>query len=70
MLFNVILKRWDSYITEIPDNIKDVLELNDYAVQTRYPGDYSPIEEQEYKRAVKIAESVLFWVLGIINTRI
>jgi HEPN domain-containing protein len=36
--------------------------LNDYAVQTRYPGDYTPIGEDEYNNAIKVAEKCVQWV--------
>jgi HEPN domain-containing protein len=40
----------------VPEDINNVIDLNDYAVQTRYPGDFSPVEMQEYQNAIKIAE--------------
>jgi HEPN domain-containing protein len=46
---------------KIPEDISDVIDLNDYAVQTPYPGDFSPIEMQEYQNAIKIAESTVNW---------
>lgn len=36
-------------------------DLNTYAVQTRYPGDYSPIDESEYRSAVELAGHVVAW---------
>jgi len=36
----------------IPEPVKDVVELNDYAVQTRYPGDYTPVTASEHADAV------------------
>ena len=36
--------------------------LTSYAVETRYPGDYEPIDESDYAKAVEIAEKVLAWV--------
>lgn len=46
----------------VPEYILSVLELDDYAVNTRYPDDYFEVTEDEYKEAVKIAESVYNWV--------
>ena len=37
---------------EVPESIQRVIELEDYAVQTRYPGDYTPVDETEYHRHV------------------
>jgi len=36
--------------------------LNEYAVETRYPGDYEPVNVDDYKTAIEIAEDVLSWV--------
>jgi hypothetical protein len=41
--------------------------LSDYAVETRYPGNYEPVGEEEYLRALDIARSVCQWVVGIIR---
>ena len=47
---------------KVPDNIKDAIPLTQYAVTTRYPGDYEPVGDKEYKEAVKIAERAVNWV--------
>lgn len=47
----------------VPDEIKDCVNLNDYAVFTRYPDDYKSIDEEEYREAIEIAERVYHWVL-------
>ena len=64
--FHILLAKLEKHI-EIPDDIKDVTELTDYAVQTRYPGDYTPLSKQEYQRAVEVAEIVLRWVEKTLN---
>jgi HEPN domain-containing protein len=46
----------------IPDEIKDSVILTEYAVSTRYPGDYEPVDENEYKEAVQLAEKVIGWI--------
>ena len=40
---------------EVPESIERVIELEDYAVQTRYPGNYTPVDETEYREASQIA---------------
>jgi HEPN domain-containing protein len=47
---------------EIPEEINETVILNDYAVQTRYPGGYTPIEEEEYNNAIIIAEKCIKWI--------
>ena len=57
----VLLFELEKY-TDITENIKDALDLNNYAVQTRYPGSYDEVTKEEYERALKIAEKCLGWV--------
>ena len=56
-----LIKELSKYIG-IPEEINETVILNDYAVQTRYPGDYTPIEEEEYNHAIKIAEDCVNWI--------
>ena len=44
-----------------PSEIQEAVILTDYAVVTRYPGDYEPVADQEYQEALRLAESVLLW---------
>ena len=41
--------------------------LPDYAVETRYPGDYEPMNEADYADALEIAEHTLTRVAKIIK---
>ncbi len=43
----------------VPDGVQKAKTLTDYAVETRYPGDYEPVNEEMYKDAVEIAEKVV-----------
>jgi len=56
-----LIKELSKYIT-IPKEINETVILNDYAVQTRYPGDYTTVEEDEYNQAVKAAEDCIKWI--------
>jgi HEPN domain-containing protein len=47
---------------EVPESIERAVELEDYAVQTRYPGDYTPVDETEYGEAKQIAMMVMKWI--------
>jgi HEPN domain-containing protein len=51
----------------IPDIVDESAVLTEYAVSSRYPGESEPIEEEEYRRTVEIAEAVLDWSDLIIN---
>lgn len=46
----------------VPDEIKDSISLTAYAVSTRYPGDFEPVDEQEYQETLQTAEKVFNWV--------
>jgi len=50
----------------VPEDVKDLIILNDYAVQTRYPGDYTPIDEEEYREAIRIATKTIEWARKLI----
>jgi HEPN domain-containing protein len=57
----ILLKELKSH-TEIPENIKVAVQLTNYAVQTRYPGEYDEITKEEYEESIKIAADCLEWV--------
>lgn len=59
--FTLLLMHLMDY-QEIPHPVREVVELSDYAVQMRYPGDYHPVSEEEYTRAVELAARVVDWV--------
>ncbi len=48
--------------TEITTDIKNVLKLYNYAVQTRYPGDYVEITKEEYEESIAISERCFKWI--------
>lgn len=56
-----LIKELSKYV-DIPNEVNETAILNDYAVQTRYPGDYTPIEEEEYNNAIIIAENCVKWI--------
>ena len=57
----ILLQELEKY-TELHDDLKDVLKLSSFAVQTKYPGDYVPIEKEEYEQSIIIAEKCLKWI--------
>lgn len=63
----ILLKLIEEAGVEIPENIHQAKLLTAYAVDTRYPGDYEPVSEEEYKEALKLAEDVFKWLDNIIN---
>ncbi len=45
----------------VPEEIRRTDELTDYAVETRYPGSFEPVTEEEYKEALKLAAKCVRW---------
>jgi HEPN domain-containing protein len=52
----------------VPGALKEAAILTDYAVQTRYPGDWEAVGESDYKQAVLLADDVYNWVQSIIRS--
>jgi len=61
-----LIKSLSQYIN-VPETVADAAILNDYAVQTRYPGDYTPIESVEHENAVILANDCIKWVSRTID---
>jgi len=57
----ILLKEIKKF-TDIPENIKEAALLTNYAVQTRYPGEYDEITKEEYEKSIKIAKDCLHWI--------
>jgi HEPN domain-containing protein len=53
--------------TEVPVPIWEADRLTDYAVVTRYPGNRQPVDEEEHRRAVAIAETVVRWAEEVVH---
>ena len=58
----------DSGKVQGPGALKEAAILTDYAVQTRYPGDWEAVGESDYKQAVLLADDVYNWVQSIIRS--
>ena len=46
----------------VPDDVKRTVRLNDYAVETRYPGLFEPVTEEDYREALDLADRCVEWV--------
>ena len=51
----------------IPTDVKEAVILTRYAFETRYPGPFEPVTEEEYKEAIRLAECVLEWAGKIVR---
>ena len=45
----------------VPREVEDAASLTDYAVISRYPAATEPVDDQEYREAVRLAEGVVSW---------
>jgi len=54
---------------ELPEQIWEAVDLTDFAIEPRYPGIGEPVSEEEYRKAVALAEQVVRWAEGIIHGR-
>jgi HEPN domain-containing protein len=45
----------------VPSEVQHATNLTDYAVTTRYLGVSEPVEEEEHREAVRLAEAVVAW---------
>ncbi|OQA59204.1 MAG: HEPN domain protein [Euryarchaeota archaeon ADurb.Bin294] len=52
----------------IPQPVLAGSALTEYAVNTRYPGDYDPVSEEDYENALLMAEEVFSWVRSKLST--
>ena len=44
-----------------PPAVQEAVILTDYAVASRYPGAYEPVEDEELQEALALAEAVVSW---------
>ena len=63
----VVLIRELLKVLEVPECIEQLIELEDYAVQARYPGDYTPVDETEYREASQIVLLAMDWIRSRLN---
>jgi HEPN domain-containing protein len=57
----ILLKELKKF-TDIPENIKEAAQLTNYAVQTRYPGEYEEVIKEEYEKTIKMAKDCMNWI--------
>ena len=52
----------------LPSEVEAAASLTDYAVLTRYPGNFEPVTEEEYREAVHLAQVVVHWAKALIQS--
>jgi HEPN domain-containing protein len=51
---------------EIPDTLRLTEVLTPYATEIRYPADFEPVTEEDFKHELSLAESVVSWAERLI----
>ncbi len=52
---------------QTPSHIFEAVDLNPYAVATRYPGEFEAVTENDHLDAMRLAEAVIQWAAGIVS---
>lgn len=55
---------------EFPSRLQEVGSLTPYAVETRYPGDWQEISNEEVEEAIDLADQMVDWIfiqLGLVR---
>jgi len=63
-VLEVLLDLLKGYGVNVPSIVDEAFELTQYAVQTRYPGEWEPVTQEEAIIALERASVVLNWVQG------
>ncbi len=63
-----LLTLLDQHGLSLPEDIKAAATLTDYSVEARYPGPFEPVTEDEYREALRIAETVVAWAESLISS--
>jgi len=45
----------------LPDAVRSAAILTDYSVEARYPGPFEPATEEEFREALRLADTVVSW---------
>ncbi len=54
-----LIESLESFLPDIPTAVRLAVELNDYAVVTRYPNWGQSVTEEEFMRALSLAQGVV-----------
>ena len=46
---------------DVPQEVEESAILTDYAVESRYPMNSEPVDDEEYRQVIGLAEAVVSW---------
>jgi HEPN domain-containing protein len=55
------------YGVPVPETVQEAGDLTNFAWQARYPGPAEPVTEDEYRRAIALAETVVEWARKLLG---
>ncbi len=58
---DVLVERLEATGMVLPEFVQNAGSLTQYAVQTRYPGDWEPVSEVEMQENIALAAQILGW---------
>ncbi len=61
-----LLDRLDGHVV-LTEHVRNAVDLNPYAVATRYPGESEPVTEDEYLEALRLADAAFGWAAAIVR---
>ena len=51
---------------DVPQEVEESAILTDYAVESRYPRNSEPVDDEEYRQVIGLAETVVSWAKKLI----
>ena len=51
---------------DVPQEVEESAILTDYAVESRYPRNSEPVDDEEYRQVLDLAETVVSWAEKLI----
>ena len=51
---------------DVPQEVEESAILTDYAVESRYPMNSEPVDDEEYRQVIGLAETVVDWAEKLI----
>jgi len=65
---DLLVERLDAAGIAIPEFVQNAGDLTQYAIQTRYPGDWEPVGVVEMQEKIAHAAQILSWAQTVVNT--
>jgi HEPN domain-containing protein len=64
---SLLLTRVEQAGQAVQEPVRAAAALTEYAVETRYPGVFEPVTQEEFEEAVRLAEVVLVWAQDVVD---